>query len=135
MLGAHRDFVFQLAATDLNGNRTTFAMPLLFVGVEANQSDAIIAEIIKRYDAEARPRRTASFGNHPLCYAPLSPGSLGDPQLPTGSVTFRAAGVTQIPKAEARFYPEISDALAGIAEFRGRFAQPDALVEVAYPET
>ena len=31
------DFLFQIAATDIAGNRVTFAMPLLFVGKTANE--------------------------------------------------------------------------------------------------
>src|SRR5262249_16614585 len=64
-------FMFQIAATDRAGNRVTFATPLLFVGVEANEhKDAsVMAEIIKRNnDHPPNPRRSASVGGASVCY-------------------------------------------------------------------
>ena len=54
MLGANRNFMFQVAVTDLAGQRTPLAMPLLFVGVEANSKPKVMAEIIKRYNARSQ---------------------------------------------------------------------------------
>jgi hypothetical protein len=135
MLGASQNFLFQVATTDLAGERTTFAMPLLFVGVEANQNSGAVAEIIKRYNAENKsPRRAASFGNAVVCYAPVNPGSEGDPRLPTSEISFASAGVTGISKSKVQFYPEIDTAQVGIAAIQRLLQQPDAQVGVTYPD-
>ena len=135
MLGASTNFMFQLAATDICDDRVTFAMPLLFVGVEANQNAGALAEIIKQYDAEPKsPRRTASLGSAVVCYAPAKPGSAGDTHLPTASMTFDAAGVTGVPKSKPQFYPEVEEAQVGITAIQRLLQKPDALVPVTYPE-
>jgi hypothetical protein len=135
MLSATKNFVFQIAATDLCGERVTFAMPLLFVGVEANQNDNALAEIIKQYDQKAEiPRRTASLGGAAVCYAPEKAGAEGDPRLPTTEMTFDAAPVTGIAKSKPRFYPETETAQVGIAAVQRLLQKPEAMVPVAYPE-
>ncbi len=135
MIGPANNFFFQIAATDLSGNRVTFAMPLLFVGTEANAKPAVIAEIIKQHNLEpANPRRHAALGNASVCYAPIKPGAEGDPRLPTREMIFRAAGVTGISPDEARFYPEVESAQCGIAAIQRLLQKPDATVGVAYPE-
>ena len=135
MLGASTNFMFQVAATDLSGGRVTFAMPLLFVGVEANQNTAVLGEVIKRYDAEPKsPRRTASLGSAVVCYAPLKPGAEGDPRLPTGALTFAGAGVTGLSKTKPQFYPEVESAQVGITAIQRLLQQPGAMVPVTYPE-
>lgn len=135
MLGANRNFMFQIAATDICGERTRFAMPLLFVGKEANDDLAVIAEIIKRYDKkQARPRRMASLGSAVVCYAPLKPGVEGDPRLPTADVTFAAAPVSGVPRSKPQFYPEVERAHVGIAAIQRLLQQPNAVTEVEYPD-
>jgi hypothetical protein len=135
MIEANRNFMFQIAVTDLAGERTTFAMPLLFVGVEANQNASVIAEIIKRYNAEPRtPRRTASLGSASVCYAPIKAGSEGDPRLPTSDITFAVGPVSNISKTKPQFYPEVERAHVGIAAIQRLLQQPDAITEVEYPQ-
>ncbi len=134
MLGANQDFVFQLAATDICGERVTFAMPLLFVGVEANQNTNAIKEILARYEAEPSPRRTTSLGNAPVCYAPVKPSAEGDPRLPTGNMTFDAAGVKGVSLSKPQFYPEVERAEVGIAAIQRLLQKPDAVVAVTFPE-
>jgi hypothetical protein len=52
------DFRFDVAATDLTGNRVTFAMPLLFVGENANRDKSLAVR--DAYDLpKTTPRRTA----------------------------------------------------------------------------
>jgi hypothetical protein len=140
MLAADRDFLFQVAATDLGGTRVTFAMPLLFVGVEANQvvienqqKDDVIPEIIACYNGESSSRRTATLGNATVCYAPTAPGAEGDPRLPTAEMTF-AAAAADLPESKPRFYPETETAQVGIPAIRRLLQRPDATVGVAYPE-
>lgn len=134
MLALGKDFIFQLAATDLNDNRTTFAMPLLFVGTEANQKAAVIAEIIKQYDKTTAARRSASFGSKTVCYAPTSDGAPGDPELSTESVKFTVAPVNYTTITKPRFYPEIDSALAGIPAIQRLLSQLGKVVEVEYAE-
>lgn len=148
LIGPDNNFMFQIAATDLSGRRVTFAMPLLFVGKEANEKapvkkdePSVIDEIIKRYDLEFyRPRRSASMGNAAICYAPENPAAdpqkekKGDPRLPTADMTFDAAGVHGVSTKEPQFYPEVQDARVGIAAIQRLLQQPNATCEVAYPE-
>lgn len=137
MITETNNFTFQIAATDLSGARVTFAMPLLFVGSEANENSAVLAEIINQNNAEpASPRRTASLGNSSVCYAPLPQGAEGDPRLPTQSMVFKARGVDPgvVSTDEARFYPEVEKASVGIAAIQRLLQKPDATVEVTYPE-
>ena len=132
MIGSKNDFRFQLAATDLGGNRVTFAMPLLFVGVEANENPAAIAEIISEYNAEPiDPRRRAPLGGASVCYAPKKDGAEGDPRLPTGEMVFRAAE----GGGEPDFYPAVESARVGIAAIQRLLQKPDATVGVRYAET
>jgi hypothetical protein len=134
MLGATKDFVFQLAATDICDERVNFAMPLLFVGIEANQEAGAMAEIIKRYNAEPAQQRTTAIGNAVICYAPLKPGSEGDPRLPTADMTFAGAGVKGISLNDPQFYPETESAHVGIAAIQRLLQQPNAMVPVTYPD-
>jgi hypothetical protein len=135
MINSSNNFFFQIAATDLSGHRKTFAMPLLFVGSEANEKADVIAEIITQNNAElAYPRRTAALGNASVCYAPIKPGAEGDPRLPTGSMVFRCARVAGISTDFAQFYPEIESAQVGIAAIQRLLQQPDATVGVEYPD-
>lgn len=135
MLSASQDFVFQLAATDICGQRVTFAMPLLFVGVEANQNTTANKEIITRYDAEPGQRRKSSLGNATICYAPIKDGAEGDPRLPTGNITFDAAGVKGVSLSKPQFYPEVENAEVGIVAIQRLLQKPDAVVAVTFPET
>jgi hypothetical protein len=135
MINSSNDFLFQIAATDVSGHRKTFAMPLLFVGSEANENEDVIAEIIVRNNAEhPSPRRTAVLGNASVCYARIKPGAEGDPRLPTSSMVFRAAGVTGISTDFPQFYPEIESAQVGIAAIQRLLQKPDATVGVEYPD-
>ncbi len=135
MLSASQDFVFQLAATDICGQRVTFSMPLLFVGVEANQNTTANKEIITRYDVEPAARRRSSLGNATVCYAPIKDGAEGDPRLPTDTITFDAAGVKGISLSKPQFYPEVETAEVGIAAIQRLLQKPDAVVAVTFPET
>lgn len=148
-IGPANDFMFQIAATDLSGRRVTFAMPLLFVGKEANEKPpvkkgdpTVIDEVIRRYDLEFyRPQRSASMGNAAICYAPEVPAAdpkkedKGDPRLPTHDVTFDAAGVHGVSTKEPQFYPEVQDARVGIAAIQRLLQQPNATCDVAYTES
>lgn len=143
-LDQNNDFMFQIAATDLSGNRVTFARPLLFIGVEANENkdikkrDEVLAVIRKRYNSEApaaRSRRLASIKGASVCYAPYDASAEGDTRLPTEQIAFRAARVTGVFKEEPQFYPEVEDAKVGIAAIRRLLQQPNSSVLVRFAET
>jgi len=135
MLRKTDDFLFQIAATDLSGQRVTFAMPLLFVGKNANEKHPKIDNIVKQYNAAPlKPRRTASFGSASICFAPLKPGAEGDPKLPTMEVTFDAGSIASVPLDKAQFYPEIEAAQVGIAAIQRLLQKPDAIIGVTYPD-
>jgi hypothetical protein len=130
---APNDFLFEIAATDLCGNRRTFTMPLLFVGIEANQKAAVMTEVRKRYNLETK-RRTTSFGNAGICFAPPDPAAKGDTELPTLEVVFRAGNVTHNSGLKPRYYPEIESAEVGIAAIQRLLQKPTETVRVTYPD-
>jgi len=141
-LDQNNDFMFQIAATDLSGNRVTFARPLLFIGVEANENadlekrDEILTEILERYNADAtRPRRQASIQGASVCYAPYDENAEGDTRLPTDQILFCAAPVTGVFQEEPQFYPEIHEARVGITAIRRLLQQPNSSVLVSFANT
>jgi hypothetical protein len=127
------DFLFEIAATDLCGNRRTFWMPLLFVGIEANKKAAVMTEVRKRYNLEGK-RRTTSFGNAGVCFAPADPAAKGDTELPTLEVVFRAGNVTHNSGLKPRYYPEIESAQVGIAAIQRLLQKPGETVRVTYSD-
>jgi hypothetical protein len=141
MLAPGRDFFFQVAATDLAGDRTTFPMALLFVGVEANEivnpgkpgEIDIIPEIIARYNSEQQHPRQAPLGNSSVCFAPLKAGAEGDPRLPTDFIRFGCEPVSYKTRTKARFYPVMQRSRVGIAAVQRLLRQPNSTVEVEYP--
>jgi hypothetical protein len=132
MLSGNFDFRFEAAVHDISGNRATFAMPMLFIGDEANQ--AVAANVVSGYNkGAADPRRLAPLGGASVCYAPIQSGANGDPRLPTQSITYEAVhatgGVT-VP----HFHPQLRFAQVGIRQIQRLLGQSQAVVEVEYPE-
>jgi hypothetical protein len=148
MITATRNFAFEIAATDLTGERVTFSMPLLFVGIEANEKagddgvSGVMQEIIARYNADTQtsptpPRRKAKLDGAIVCYAPLptGPAAKGDTRLPTTEITFCAAAPTcKVAATKPRFYPGVEEAQCGIAAIQRLLGKPDYTVPLTYPE-
>ena len=135
MVSATSDFRFDIAATDICGNRVTFSMPLLFVGATANESRA--AAVRAGYDdAGTAARRRAVIGGTTICFAPLPDGDdpKGDPRLPTASLTFDAGRVRSESDLHANFYPEIETAEVAIRALQRLLGQLHAVVGVRYPD-
>ena len=130
---APNDFLFEIAATDLCGNRRVFTMPLLFVGIEANEKAEVMTEVRKRYNSETK-RRTTSFGNAGICFAPSDPTAKGDTEFPTLEVVFRAGNVTHNSRLKPRYYPEIESAEVGIAAIQRLLQKTSETVHVTYPD-
>ena len=126
------DVTFEIMATDLDGQRTSFAVPLLFVSEVVNRQKG---EPVRRaYNAETVSRRRADLGSATVCYAPFDPGDVGDSRLPTASMTFAAGKLTEHKTTEPNFYPETSAAAVGIPPLQKLLGRTDAVVEVTYPE-
>jgi hypothetical protein len=144
-------FQFEVAATDINGARCVFALPMLFVGDEANwpYPDAgpappadLMQRIIDAYDAPLyAPQRTAQLHGATICYAPNG-ASEGVPCLPTDWLRFDAApiekGIAKSAKKLRRdvpqFFPEIENANVGIKPIQKLLGDPNARVEVSYAD-
>jgi hypothetical protein len=127
------DVPFEIAATDLAGNRVTFAMPLLFVGEPANKRPDPVTAVKAAYNAAPPdPKRRAPVGGAVIAYAPGDASDKGDPRLPTADVTFRAGEL--IADAAPNFYPEIDRANVGIKPVQKLLGKPNFLAEVAYPD-
>jgi len=139
--GEVRDFLFDMAGTDRNGDRVRFSMALLFVGKEANDHghdkeppENLMTKIRNAYNKEST-RRSTSFGGATIAYAPTKPGAKGDPKLPTHSLSFLAGPVEKvITTDDAQFYPEAHLARADIAAVRRLLQKPDASVDLEYPD-
>ncbi|HWN09665.1 MAG TPA: hypothetical protein VNO50_10420 [Pyrinomonadaceae bacterium] len=141
MINATNNFMFQIAATDRAGDCVSFATPLLFVGVEANEHESaqIMQQIILRYDAESpNPRRFAFIGGASVCYAPVDPDAKGDTRCPTTHLIFRAAPMLAWFKTnfkeQPQFYPEAEEGNVGITAMRRLLQKPDVNVTVKYAE-
>jgi hypothetical protein len=136
MVSNAADFRFDIAATDLCGNRVTFAMPLLFVGDAAN--DLRPDDVRTAYDLPATVgRRQAALGGSTVCFAqPLADPAdpKGDPRLPTSSITFDAGKVTSESRLHANFYPEIETADVGIRALQRLLGQLHAVVPMRYAD-
>ena len=128
------DVPFEIVTTDIDGNRATFSMPLLFVGKVADAKKA--AEIKASYNAApADPKRRTSLGGTVVSYAPSVPADKGDPKLPTKTITFKAGDFVKTTKpATPNFYPEVDVAEVGIKPIQKLLSQPGFVTEVAYPE-
>lgn len=85
-----QNFKFNIAATDRDGHRTTFALPLMFVAGRANtmtakkgsQTAKCIDTIRAGYNAEGDLRRQADIGGESICFAPPGENMAGDPGCP-----------------------------------------------------
>jgi hypothetical protein len=127
------DFKFEFATTDISGKRTTFSMPLLFVGEVAN--DVGIDPIKLAYnDKGVVLRRRADLGSATVCYAPFDPADKGDPRLPTSTMTFRAGNLKVHYHLEPNYYPETEAAQVGIKAVQKLLGQSNAVAEVTYPK-
>lgn len=134
--GTAADFRFELAATDLSGNRIALAMPLLFIGETIATGTTKASAASTAYtQTPAEPRRKASLGGQSVCYAPLDddPKTV-DTRFPTESVTFEArdpkAGTPKPPNV----HPAVQFAKVGVQPLQKMLGKPDAVVEVAFPD-
>jgi hypothetical protein len=135
------NFQFEMAATDICGNRFTFSMPLLFIGDEANQpgppspgTKAMAQRVVEAYDNEpAVPRRKTTLGGAIVCFAPPQPSSQGDPRLPASSMTFSSSHIVRGPY-DPHFDPHLQLAEVGIRQIQRLLNQTNAVTEVAYPD-
>jgi hypothetical protein len=130
------DFRFDIAATDLCGNRVTFAMPLLFVGEIANDKRADAVRTAYD-DAGTGARRTADLGGASICFAPRlqgEPDPKGDPRLPAASIVFDAGAVLSKSRFHPNFYPEIEAADVGIRAVQRLLGKTDAVVTMRYAD-
>ncbi|HEX8159631.1 MAG TPA: hypothetical protein VF526_19795 [Solirubrobacteraceae bacterium] len=131
------DFRFDILATDRSGNRVPFSIPLLFMDEKSNRDHA--SDLQNIYNDEANePRRTADLRGASVCYVPPGGDSAkGDPRLPTGRMVFRAGRLAPLKVLHAfapNFYPETELASVGIRPIQKLLGQPNAVVEVTYPE-
>ena len=135
-ISASKDFRFDVNVVDISGQNISFSVPMLFVGVEANESkpEAVLAAY---NHAIADPHRSANPGGASISYAPLpgDPAAKGDPRLPTSQITFAAANpVSVIPANRPRVYPELEEASVGIRAVQRMLNQPNATLTVTYPQ-
>ena len=139
MLGPNEttdNVLFDIAVTDLCGHRITFAMPLLFIGDEANTGkagqDAIAARVVATYnDEDEFPRRTGPTNGVTVCYAPEDPANEGGTGLPTKSLVFCAEPATA-GETEPHFTPSLCGGDVGIPQLQSLLGLSQTL-RVEYP--
>jgi hypothetical protein len=143
MVGAGTaNFRFTIGATDRDGQRVTFAMPLLFVAGRANtgavtrgtQTTKFIDTLRRGYNAEGDLRRRVDLGGASVCYAPPSSNAAGDPRLPTEHMLFRASRVSAESSTALNAYPEVANAYVALRAVQRILGRADALVHVRYDE-
>ena len=134
MLSATNDFEFDCSGVDLAGKVSSFSMPLLFVGLEANQLKP--NHVLSAYNNAAESRRNTDFLGSAICFAPLSsnPQSQGDPRLPTTMMLFKAAKNTAATIIEPHVYPEVVKADIAIRSVQRILNDPTAMLTVKYPQ-
>jgi len=135
MINEQNNFMFHILATDLAGKVHSFKMPLLFVGIEANQKLALMKTIIELNNEEAAPRRVAALNGASVAFAPKLFGAKGDTSFPTRNMVFRAGEVTGISPEAPQFYPELDDAETENAAIQRLLQKPNATFKVQYPDT
>ncbi|GAB5379093.1 MAG: hypothetical protein Alis3KO_10800 [Aliiglaciecola sp.] len=135
MVSSSTDFEFELTGEDIAGKRSSFSMPLLFVGVEANQAKPV--HVREAYNAASNSRRNTDFAGSAICYAPL-PGNAdiqGDPRLPTATMLFRGAEDSSATALDPHIYPEMENADISIRAVQRMLNDPTAKLNVYFPET
>ncbi|MEX3858198.1 hypothetical protein AB3X94_29840 [Paraburkholderia sp. BR10923] len=129
------DVMFDIAATDLVGNRVTFSMPLMFVGDPANQNTNTTSNLIAAYNAaQPEPKLRTSLGGSVVAYAPGTDADKGDTKLPTADITLHAGPVTVHDNTNPNFYPQIYRANVGIKPVQKLLGKPGFISEVTYPK-
>lgn len=134
MVSTTTNFKFDVVVTDISGQNTSFSVPMMFVGVEANQLKA--APVVAAYNYEtAEPRRNARPGGASISFAalPTNPEAKGDPRLPTSLISFHAAKLDVTPN-RPRVYPEVEEAEVGIRAVQRMLNEPNATLTVKYPQ-
>jgi len=134
------NFRFNIAATDRDGQRTTFAMPLLFVAGKANTASVtksnvahpFIDALREAYNIESDMRRQATLGGDSVCYAPPNPEALGDTRLPTDTLRFRVAKVAATSSTQLNAYPEVAEAFVALRAVQRILGRDDAKVKMVY---
>ena len=132
---AARDFLFDVAVTDIAGRRSTFSMPLA-LRRRGRQRTRRTRRFASPTTASNASRRTGNLGSSTICFAPYSDSDKGDPRLPTSSMTFAAGSLktgVHFPLAP-NFYPEVARADVGIRAVQKLLNQPNAIVSVTYPD-
>ncbi len=131
-LSASNRFQFELRFTDIEGDTSSFAMPLLFVGMEANGSHASAIRTV--YNLADTGRRSGDAGGQSIAFAPVPAVTVegGDPRLPARNITFAAANNTAAGNREARTYPELERADVAVAAAQRMLGKADATLSVQY---
>ncbi len=127
------DFPFHIAATDIAGNRITFALPLLFVGKPANDYATKNESSIVRDAYNASSKRKATIGGTNITYATVNSTDQGNPStFPTSDITFWSGALKTT--ANPYFYPEVKLATIGVKPVQKLLAKPNFTTEVSYPD-
>ncbi len=125
------DFRFEIAATDRDGQQTTFSLPLLFVSEVPNQRAPKVDNINAAYAAAPAAKRTAELRGASVAFAPVAPAALGDTRLPTQQLLF-TSGAVSFSTILPNVYPEIETAVVGIKAVQRLLGQSNAVTKVRY---
>lgn len=135
------DFMFDLAAIDRDGRRTTFSLPLLFVSDKANagtvtkggSATRLIDNLVAAYNGTVASRRSTHTGGASICFAPPSGDDVaGDPHLPTESLRFKISRASFDSPYRLNAYPECEEARVALRAVQRVLGKSDATVNVRY---
>lgn len=123
-----RDFRFEIAATDRDGQRVGFSLPLLFVSeiVNKDQSDLVRSA----YKAEAKARgHQADLGGASVRFD----ATAGESRLATRTMSFVAGRVKKPSPIEANFHPEMDVAEVCVPALQKLLGRDDTIA-MKYPD-
>jgi len=125
------DFPFEIAATDRDGQQSTFSLPLLFVSEVPNQRAPKVDHINAAYATAPAAKRTAELRGASVAFAPVDRSALGDTRLPTQRLMF-TAGAVSFSSTLCNVYPEIDTAVVGIKAVERLLGRSNAETTVRY---
>jgi len=128
------DFQFDVAATDLSGERIRFSLPMLFVGETVNAENA--DNVRKAYTGSKANRRSAELGGASIVYDQGPSAKPADSRLSTVSASFKTEGtypvsVPAFPQAP-NFFPELERTYVNVPSLQKILGRNEPLA-MTYP--
>jgi hypothetical protein len=122
------DFRFEIAATDRDGQRVGFSLPLLFVSEIVNKDQSDIVRSAYKAEAKARGHQ-ADLGGASVRFD----ATAGESRLATRTMSFVAGCVKKRSPIKANFHPEMDVAEVCVPALQKLLGRDDAIA-MKYPD-